>query len=137
MSGVFDEVRPQAFTPVRVKNSADITTFFSDLRQRKLSKGLQTNSLKLTQQPVGAPTGAPKRDLGIPSNGVFTKSSKKAASGSSTSKKSKSKPKPKQSPKASPPASSASKTAAKTASKGGSRKKKSSNIESRIAEAKL
>ena len=128
MSNIFDAVRPQSFAPVRVKNSTDIATFFSDLRQRKLSKGLQSNSLKLTQSPIGSASVTQKRDLGVSSNtSASTKTPKKNTATKKTKAPAKKNP-------ATPGTNNSIGEAGPPPAK---RKKKTPNIETRLAEAKL
>ena len=130
MADVFDRIRPQAFAPVRVKDSVDINHFFSELRQRKLSKGLNLNSLKLTQKPLGPGPGVAKRDIGVSLSGKIVKTSKKTPTKGKTSNKKNQQAKSAAKSSKTQPQSSAG-------AKPKSNKKKAVNLESRIAEAKL
>ena len=78
------QVRPQAFTEVKI-NKDQVSKFFQDLKDRKLVRGENLTTYKITDAPLssaGPIQNITGRDLGIPQKKRKTKSrtSKKAAS---------------------------------------------------------
>ena len=87
------QVRPQAFTEVKI-NKDQVSRFFQDLKDRKLVKGENLTTYKITDAPLssaGPIQNITGRDLGIPQKKRKTKSSPISKKQTSNKKKTKSK----------------------------------------------
>lgn len=76
----FNKTKPQDYTPIRLSKS-QVGPFFDLLKDRKLSKGDQVSSFKVTNRPL---TGAPSKERDIGISGTAPKASKSGSSKTST-----------------------------------------------------
>ena len=90
------QVRPQAFTEVKI-NKDQVSKFFQDLKDRKLVRGENLTTYKITDAPLssaGPIQNITGRDLGIPQKKRKTKSRATPKKEASVQKKAITKPKP-------------------------------------------